>query len=260
MYLHPGKAPDALLEKKLKEILVASELFNGTVRHGMDGYHLGESVGLLAKHNMLDARYARLLAKRMLGLADVKDSNIFMELDDGVRKVLSALIPSFPAELWAAVAPRLVTKRSRAEFWLEQLIKTESDDNLGAGPLFSIPPKIYLDWVRKDPAKRASIVARWLPISTKDEVGKLAWHPAMGSFVNEFGMHAPVLNEIAKRMRPRMWRDSLVPYLQAWLPLLDSWQTHPVTEVAGWAQQQLDRLNRAIAAEQKSDEEADVRF
>ena len=260
MYLHPGKTPDALLQKKLKEILIAPELFNGTVRHGMDGYHLEQSVALLAKHNMLDARYARVLARRMFALTDVKDSNIFMELDDAVRKALGVLMRLFPAEVWAVVAPRLVAKRSRAEFWLERLIKTESDDNLAAGPLFSLPPNIYLDWVRKDPAKRAAVVTRWLPISTKDEAGKLSWHPAMESFVNEFGAHAPVLNEIAKRMRPRMWGGSLVPYLEAWLPLVGSWLTHPVAEVVGWAQQQLDRLNQAIAAEQKSDEEDDVRF
>jgi hypothetical protein len=82
----------------------------------------------------------------------------------------------------------------------------------------------------------------------------------MESFVNEFGEHAPVLNVIAARMQPRMWGGSLVPYLQTWLPLLGAWTTHPVAEVAGWAQQQLARLNQAIKAEQKSDEEDDVRF
>ena len=71
MYLHPSKAPDALLGKQLKQILVAPELFQGTVRHAMDGYHLEQSVALLAKHEMLDARYARLLARRMFALADV---------------------------------------------------------------------------------------------------------------------------------------------------------------------------------------------
>src|SRR5262249_54264637 len=158
-------------EKKLKDILIAPELFNGAVRHGMDGYHLEQSVALLAKNKVLDARYVRALARRMFALADVKESNIFMELDDAVRKVLSVLIRLFPAEVWAAVAPRLIAKRSRDEFWFEQLIKTESDDNLAAGPLFSLPPKFYLDWVRDDPAKRAAIVAKWLPISIKDEAG-----------------------------------------------------------------------------------------
>jgi hypothetical protein len=260
MYLHPDKAPDALLEKQLKQILVAPELFKGKVRHAMDGYHLEQSVALLAKYKMLDARYARLLARSMFALADIEDTNAFMELHDAVRKVLSTLIRLFPSEVWAVGAPRLLAKRSGADFWLEQLIKTESDDNLGAGPLFSLPPKIYLEWVRQDPSKRAAILARQLPISTKDGVGKLSWHPAMESFVNEFGKHAPVLNEIAARMQPRMWGGSLVPYLQTWLPLLGAWTTHPVAEVAGWAQQQLARLNQAINAEQKSDEEDDVRF
>jgi hypothetical protein len=260
MYLHPGKAPDALLEKKLKEILIAPELFEGKVRYGMDGYHLEQSATLLAKHKMLNAPYVRLLARRMLALVDVKDSNVIMELDGPVRKVLSLLMPLFPAEVWAAVAPRLIAKRSRSEFWLEHLINTESDDNFGAGPLFSLPPKTYLDWVRKDPANRAAIVAKWLPIATKNEAGGLSWHPAIESFVQEFGSHQGVLKGITMRIRPSPSWGSVVPFLEPWLPLLRSWLAHPMAEVQAWAQQQVDYLNQLIVSERKRDEEEDVRF
>jgi hypothetical protein len=109
-------------------------------------------------------------------------------------------------------------------------------------------------------AKRAPVVTRWLPISARDEAGNVSWDPAFEAFVNEFGIHARVLNEIARRMHPRMWSGSLVPFLQAWLLLLRSWLTHPVPEVAAWAQQQIERLNHGIAAKQKHDEEDGVHF
>jgi hypothetical protein len=260
MYLHPNKVPDLLLQKKLKEILVSPELFDGFVRHAMDGYHLEQTVALLAKYKMLNRRYAQSLVRRMLALVDIEESDIFMELDDPVSKVLRTLMPLFPDEMWAGIAPRLLAKRSVAQFRMERLIKTSSDDNLGPGPLYDLPAGTYLEWVRKDGSKRAGMVARWLPIATKNESGALVWHPAIESFVPEFGGHPSVLNEIARRMHPTTWWGSVVPFLEPWLPLLDLWLNHPIPEVRVWAQQQIEHLNQAIDTERKRDEEDEVRF
>jgi hypothetical protein len=181
-----------------------------------------------------------------------------MELDGPVRRVLITLMPLFPAEVWAGIAPRLLAQRSLSHFRLEQLLRPESDDNLASGPLFGIPSKIYLDWVRKDPARRAGLVARWLPVAVKNDTGALEWHPAIEAFVAEFGAHKPVLDAIAMRIHPRSAWGSLAPYLAAWLPLLNAWLTHPTPEVRTWAQDTLERLNRAVDAERKRNEENDV--
>ena len=262
MYLHPGKAPDRPLEKKLKEILISDELFKGPVRHAMNGHHLEETVALLARHKMLDGRYVRALARQMLTLADVKKSTkfSFMELDEAVRKALSILLPLFPNEVWAGIAPRLIATRSRSDYWLEQLLETNAEDNIGAGPLFALPPNVYLDWVRANAAVRAAIIIRWLPIACRNKSGVLAWHPALqGSTVAEFGAHEAVLNETARRMHPRGWWGSLVPFLRPWLPLLRGWLTHPIPQVRTWAQHQTRHLDgQLIVFHRKRDEERDV--
>jgi hypothetical protein len=259
MYLYPSKMPDAVLEKRLKAILLSSKLFDRINRQAMDGYHLEQAVGVLAKHKMLDAPYVRALIKRMLALAEKKQSNIFFHLNNPVRKILNRVIPEFPKEVWSAVAPALLWKNPLNRHRLQQLLGPDRDTEFGPGPLFGLPQEIYFDWVRKDPAGRASLVAEWLPVATKNDDGSLLWHPVIEAFVTEFGTVRSALGTISRRMHPSGWSGSLVPHLEPWLPLLRSWVDHPLAEVRAWAQQRIEGLQKYIESERKRDEEDAVR-
>jgi hypothetical protein len=260
MYLFPAKTPDPLLEKILRSILVAPELFDRVNRRTMDGHHLEQAVALLAKHGMLEGRYVTSLVRRMLALTNAKDSDIFFELDDPVRNVLITLMTNFPNQVWSEIAPRLLAEGPERQYRLEQLIRPSRQENFGAGLLYGIPPNTYLDWVRKNPADRAGKVAHWLPIASKNEDGSLNWHPAIESFVTEFGGQAKVLNEIGSRLHPSSWWGSMVPHIEPWLRPLNDWLAHPRAEVRTWAQLQIEYIGKLIAAEQKRDEEIDVRL
>lgn len=260
MYLHPAKVPDAILARKLKAIVTSPRLFDVVNRRTMDGYHLEQTVALLAKHNLLDGPHVRTLTRRMLSLAKVKDSAIFFELDDPVRKILTTLIAIFANEVWAEIAPLLIAKDQLLRHQVQRLIGTGFGDNLAAGPLGGMPEAIYLDWVGKDPDNRAAEVLRWLPVAVKGDQGALSWHPAVESFVLKFGSHASVLQALARRMHPTSWSGSLVPYLEPWIPLLRVWEQHPLVEVRNWAHRQIEGLQQRIAAEKNSDEEDVVRW
>lgn len=259
MYLHPDKMPDRVLEKKMKTILLSPKLFDQINRRTADGYCFQQAVGLLAKHNMLSGPDVRALVKRVLGLAKVEQSDIFFELDDPARKILDTLIPKFPKEVWAEVVSALLWKDPRQHHRLQRLLKPDRDDHFGPGPLFGLPQEIYLDWVRKDLERRAPFIAEWLPVATKNDDGSLCWHPAIESFVAEFGKVVSVLGMTARRMHPTGWSGSLVPHLEPWVPLLKSWLNHPLAEVRTWAQQRIEGLQEYIDAEKKRDEEDVVR-
>lgn len=260
MYLHPDKRPDEVLEKKLKAILVSPKLFEKVNRQTTDGYHLEQGVALLAKHNLLNGSYVRALIKRMLKLAKMKQSAIFFELDDPVRKILDKLTPIFPKEVWVEVAAALLWKDALHRYQLKQLLKSDRDDHIGAGPLFGLPSEIYLDWVRKDPKRRAALIAEWLPIAKKNDDGSFSWHPAVEAFLTEFGTVRSVLGTISTRMHPSSWWGSLVPHLEPWVPLLKTWLAHPLMEVRIWAQEQIEGLQKNIETEKKCDEEDVVRW
>ena len=241
--------------------MISPQLFDSVNRRTMDGYHLEQTVALFAKHNLLDGPYVRTLTKRMLSLARVKDSGIFFELDDPVRKILTTLIAGFPNEVWAEIAPLLIAKDQLLRHQVQRLIGSGFGDNLAGGPLGGMPEAAFLDWVAKDLDNRSGAILGWLPVAVKGEQGALSWHPAIESFVSRFGSHASVLQALARRMHPTSRSGSLVPYLEPWIPLLRTWQRHhPLAEVRSWAQAQIDGLQQRIAAEKKRDEEDVVRW
>ena len=120
------------------------------------------------------------------------------------------------------------------------LVSSEYDDYLGPGFLYAVPPNLYMEWARKDTTSRASIVIKWLPITVKTEDGALSWHPALQSFVLEFGEEGAVLAALSSRLHPRSWWGSLAPHLEPQVKLLESWATHPRPKVRQWAR---DRIN-----------------
>jgi hypothetical protein len=260
MYLYPAKEPDEVLTAILKDILIAPNLFDQINRRHMDGYHLDETVALLAKHRKFDGDYVSKLVKRMLGLSEVKESGIFFELDDPVRKILSRLLTDFPKEVWAEVAPLLIASDSLRQHYVRRLVGVGHGDHLELSPLGKLPRNIYLDWVRTDPAGRGRAVMNWLPLVTKNGDGSLSWHPELDAFVTEFGATTSVLDEIGSRMHPKSWWGSIVPHLELWLPLLQQWLNHPLVEVQAWAQNRIEPLQKYIAAEKKRDEEDVVRW
>ena len=139
-------------------------------------------------------------------------------------------------------------------------ITDSGEDNLGPGLLFSLPANLYLNWARKDPARRAGIVVRWLPIAIKAEDGSLSWHPALVDFVSEFGAEPNVLSGISRRLQPSSWWGSLTPFLEPLLPLLGSWSGHQIPEVRRWVRKQIEYIRAEIRRADQDDEESIVRY
>jgi hypothetical protein len=239
-------------------VILTPALFEKISRHTMDGYHLEQTVSLLEKHGEIDKRFASLLVKQLLSVCTRKNSDVFHELDGPIKSVFKAMIQTHPAELWVELSQVLVTNGSLEQFYLERLIDHDHDDHLAAGILHSLPKSTYLDWVRKKPSERASIVMDWLPIAKKSDTGGLSWHPDLEAYVAEFGTQPNVLGELSSRMRPSSWWGSLVPHLEPFLPLLALWSKHALAEVRSWAAEQTQYIQNEVTDERKRDEERDV--
>jgi hypothetical protein len=116
--------------------------------------------------------------------------------------------------------------------YVQDLFEPSDRNHLGPGLLHKVPRDIYLGWVRNSPAKRAEYVMEWLPIVTAEGDGKLTWHPDLVAYVEEFGNQPGVLSVLARRMHPKSVWGSVVPNLEPFLPLLESWvKSHKKTEV-----------------------------
>jgi hypothetical protein len=258
MYLHGGKKPNTELVSILKKVLLAPQLFHSAVRGTMDGYHFEQTVGLLARHGSINKVFVKALMKQLIGLCQIQQSDVFFALDDYARNAIRLLIVSYPDEVWGEISKKLLSKDWRLTHRLDKLLKFEREDYLGAGPLYDLPANIYIDWVRGDATKRAAVVVKWLPIAMKQPHGGLSWHPAIESFILNFGHHPKVLGELSLRMHPRSWWGSLAPHLEPFLPLLAQWQQHPIKEVKQWANSQIIYRQAEIEQEKKRSEEDDV--
>jgi hypothetical protein len=152
MYLYPDKAPELLLQNELKAILVSPELFDCVHQRNLDGYHLERAVSLLAKHGMLEGQFVTSLVRRMLALTETDNMDVFFELDDSVRQILTTLIAHFPEEVWSEIASRLVAEGTESQFRLEGLISSSSDDNSAPG-LFIV--RASSEYIRRMGSRRA---------------------------------------------------------------------------------------------------------
>lgn len=248
--------PETLAER-LRRILACGELFAAASRKTRDAYLVSTELARLAAHGGINAGFARAFVRELLDIAKL-DHDMRYDFEQHCDEMLASLIAKAPGAVWAEVATRLETCERRERWRLDHLLEPDRDDRSGAGPLSSLPAHLYLDWVRQDPGARAAAVAQWLPVIDKDEAGNRIWHPALESFVVEFGNVDGVLSTIGARLRPSSWWGSLVPYLEPWLPLLEQWQQHSEAPIRRWADAAYKGLLRQIEAERQDDAEREV--
>jgi len=260
MVLHGGKRPSAAFVALIKSSLLDSHLFDGVTRGAMDGHHLEEMVKLLIAIDTLDKRFARTLVKQLLSVCTGRERDIFHHFDVPVRNSLKSLISLHPATVWNGIAGRLGKGDWIERNRLEGLLKDNLQDHYAAGLPFSLPPKLYLDWVRKSPAVRAQHPIVWLPIVSQEDDGTLSWHPALEQYIGEFAAAPGVLGALAARLRPGMWWGSLSSHLEPFLPMLENWRGHALSDVRRWARKQVAYIRAEMQEADRMHDEDGVRL
>ncbi|WP_125483258.1 hypothetical protein [Caballeronia choica] len=259
MLLHGSKDLPQPFLPVLRAALVAPQLFDEVV-NTMDGHHFQTLLATLIKRNLVDREFARSLVKQLLSICREERSNIYHALDDPVRQGLTLLANSRPSEVWSGVAQLLVKNDWHVRFHLERLIAPRRDDHMGPGILSLIPEDFYFGWVREEPAARARLVLRWLPICIKGEDGSLTWHSIFQKFIDEFYSQDGVLTELSSRLHPRMYWGSPTPQLQQLMKLLAQWQSDPRTQLRQFSQRLNEGFAEEITAACRRQEEDAVRY
>jgi len=236
MVVHGGRDLTNPLVSNLQNVLVDQRLFDSVERSGMRGHDLERMITFLAQRDLIDQHFARALVKQFLGICAPRMSGVFYELDGPIRSSLKILMKQYPREVWGGISSLLMVNDFLTRHRVEVLVGIERhDDHLGPGFLYAIPAEFYLEWARKDPARRASLVIKWLPVTMKSADGTLVWDPALESFISEFADQEKVLAALSTRLYPRSYYGSVAPHLHPQVKLLESWFTHPRSVVRQWA-------------------------
>lgn len=240
MILHGDGELTGDLLSVLKDVLVDPILFDAAGHDRMMGHNVERMIALLVRRKLVDLPFAQALINQLLSICTPLRNNVFHDLSGSVRNSLRALIQLCPREVWISISKLLITDDYLVRHRIDWLLRRENDAYQGPGFLFDLPEALYLDWARKDPLHRASIVMKWLPITRKNDAGDLEWHPSLKNFISEFGDQDNVLGALSSRLHPLSWWGPLLPHLQPQLKLLESWLAHPNLKIRQWAR---DRMN-----------------
>jgi len=246
MILHGGAELTDDLVSVLQSVLVDPKLFDGAEEHRSMGYDLERVIKTLVRGDKVKVQFAIALIKQLLSVCAPERANVFHELSRSVRDSLRAIIDRYPREVWSSVAKLLISSDFLVRHRIENLVMSEHDNYMGPGFLFAIPADIYLEWARKNPPQRASLVMRWLPTTIKTEADGIVWHPALESFVVEFGNEPAVLGALWRRLQPMSWYGSLKPHIEPQIKLLESWTSHPRDKVRQWARERINWIRNQV--------------
>jgi hypothetical protein len=246
MLVHGGRELDEDLLSVLQSVLLNPNLLDTARTNHRLGYNLERTITSLVRRDLIGPQFARALINQLLSICTPARADVFYELSRYIRDSLKVLIGGYAREVWTAIAKLLVTKDYLIRHRIETLIGSEHDDHMGPGFLHAMPADLYLEWVREDPVRRASIVMKWVPITIKREDGTLAWHLALESFVSEFGGEEGVLDALSSRLHPRAWYGSLTPHVEPLLKPLESWASHPQPKVRQWVRERINWIQTQV--------------
>jgi hypothetical protein len=157
MYLHGGgKQLDKLVADKLKNTLLAPDLFKDASGQTMDGHNLEQMSKLLISNGRLNKKFVAAFTKQILSICRAKKSETFYALDGPVQSIIASLQAAYPNEIWQEASKLLTSRNWHVRFYAEHLFEPPHANHLGPGLLQGLPPNVYLDWVRKAPGTRAS--------------------------------------------------------------------------------------------------------
>jgi hypothetical protein len=254
MYLHGRPQTDATLVDFIKRVTTSEDLLTGTRQANRDGYLFERLVERIQKQGQIDEEYARNLSSQIVRLCQINDYAVFSALDDAVRKTVRLLANDHPAAIWEPLARFFEIATPIERHQLENLTGPPRGNVTLAGPLFGIPEDLVANWVASDPAHRVSFPLQFFPLFDDGGNGPV-WHSSIERLASRFGHVTEFLDSVARRLYPRSWSGSLVPYLRSYLRPLESWFNHGVPEVAQWARDAYRSMERQIEREIERDKE-----
>ena len=227
MYQHGKSNVDKRLADKIEEIISSPDLLGEIRRATRDGYIFETLVKVIDKHYGIDDDFAKRLGGQIVRLCQLDDYKIFHELDAPFKKLVKLLVLKKPLILWRAISGLFEIATPIEMHRLTDLIGSsyigfEQLDYLKEGAIFGVSDSEYIKWIDIDPASRAPFVCEFYPILDREK-DELNWHPAIEKMSEKYGYIPAFREAIFRRLHPRSWSGSLVPYLERHLELLEKW-------------------------------------
>jgi hypothetical protein len=248
---------DRQIADRIRELVVSPKIFE-TIVSSIRGGHWFEQL-ILSIHNNygIDAEFALGLSNQVIKLCQVKDHNIFFELDSYLQNIIRLVVDEQPIVLWTALSSFFEIATPSEVYYLKKLVSPSSqsldlDEEAYSqeGVLFHLPEIEFLSWAKDNPPIRSPFLCLFYPIIEIDETGNgITWHRALDDLTHEFGTFEEFRLALELRLNPTSWSGSRVPHFERCLSLLEIWFDHPVPEMSVWARDLYYSLERQLERE-----------
>lgn len=254
MYQHNRENLDEKLAHRIRQLVTSKELFEKTKAATRDGYLLEQIILLIHKYYGIDDEFALELSNQVVRLCQVKDYKIFSALDSYSRNIVRLLVQDKLGSLWRTLSRFFEIATPLEISYLEALIEPlqhifSGESHNEEGVLFDTYEAEFLDWAKIIPEVRAPFLCIFYPLLDTRKTGENKWHPALKRLTHKFGAVREFRQALEDRLYPSVLSGSIVPYLEIYLIPLQTWFTHPVSEMSLWARDTYGSLERQIARE-----------
>ncbi len=264
LYQHGRNEVDRQLAEWIKQQITSPKLFGKVRNKSRDGYLFENLIQLLRKYSYIDDKFAIDLSRQITRLCQVKDYEVFFELDDPARKIIKLLVVEKPKQLWEVISRFFEIATPLESRRLEQLTGpsshgTDRDNHNKEGMIFGVPEKDCIDWANADPELRSPFLCYFYPLFEETKLGEKRWHSSLEKLTNEFGGVTEFRQALARRFYPRSWWGSIIPHLQIYLKPLKTWFVHPVPEMSRWARERYRSIEKQITQERNREDERHIK-
>jgi hypothetical protein len=250
-YLYDTENTSPCLIQRIKEITTSPKLFEKTNKSGMDRYLFDQLIFLVDEHHGVDNEFTTRLCDQIVKLCQTNDYNVFSELSNYFQHIIKLLVKKHPVLIWRSLSHFFEIATPSEIYYLVNLVGSpqhalDGESQNKAGTLFGVSDNDCRAWAKIKPEIHSPFLCTFYPATEIDSAGNNQWHPALVTLTHEFGAIEEFRTALARRLSPSSWSGSIIPHLETYLKLLETWFKHPIPEMSQWAKNISRSLERQI--------------
>jgi hypothetical protein len=259
LFHYTANKPDKfeVCKEKIRIILLTPGIISDFDRNSLiNDYYLAESIEIFLFKGNEDLELASHISNEIIGICG-KNGNIYL-FKHFLEPIIQGLLLRYKDISWPIFGTGLLSEDLTLKYNIMGLFDSlNSSEDSNKSVLSELPPGFLIEWCKKEPNKAPLLIAKMVPIFTKN-VDSWSLHPLAKSLVDNYGARPDVLLEIDRNLGTFFWSDSVIPYYEKQIEVMEQLSDHNIPNVCKWAKKNVTHLRKEIEYEMKKEEEKDL--
>ena len=247
------------IKTTVRELLMKDKILSCLCSDDRKGdlYHWQQfTLRLFAEESRENEKLAIHITREIVSLCGSQNERLIYPANDFLPEVLKVILSQFYAPCWPLLGETLLSEDWHVRNDLEIVIGNKFDFDGTPGLMFDMPVPFLIDWCKQHGTKAQMIVANVMPVfELNPDTLEEQLRPFAAAFIDEFGDNEEVLRQIAMNLSSFGSVDSLAPYWQSRINIMEKLTKHKRITVRKWAQKLLLGLQHQLEQSKKRDAE-----